>query len=123
MADEFLHWQGCNTPFPLDDVGGNTNMVTQWYGTPSEKLVLGAYHIYDAFKPQAARKSENGAFHRFVIDIHMFATGSDKGESSFYELIKQRLGSNGALKPPGASAFAARDTEGGDPEKNLGTPP
>ncbi|KAA0078148.1 hypothetical protein [Tardiphaga sp. P9-11] len=115
MADQFEEWRELNAPFPIDDVGGSTNIVTQWYGTPTEKLVLGAYHIYDYFKPEAARKTENGAFHRFVSDIHLYATGSDKGESSLYEFIKERLGPNGVLKLPDATATASQDSEGVDP--------
>jgi len=115
MADQFEEWRRLNAPFPIDDVGGSTNIVTQSLGTPTEKLVLGAYHIYDYFKPGAARKTENGAFHRFVNDIHLYATGSDNGESSLYEFIKQRLGPNGALKLPDSIASVSGNFEGDDP--------
>lgn len=100
MAGQFEAWRLLNAPFPINDVGGNTNTVTQWHGTPTEKLVIGAYHIYDDFKPGAARKTEHGSFHSFVVGIHSFATGSENGQSALFEYIKQILGPNGALKPP-----------------------
>ena len=100
MADQFNVWRLLNAPFPIDDVGGGTNMVMQWFGTPTEKLVLGAHHIFEHFKPGLARKTENGSFHCFVNDINLFATGSEKGQSSLYEFIKRTLGPNGTLKLP-----------------------
>lgn len=100
MAHHFESWRLLNAPFPINDVGGNTNMVTQWYGTPTEKLVIGAYHIYDDFRPGAVRKTEHGSFHSFVIKIHSFATGLESGQSALFEFIKQILGPNGALKSP-----------------------
>jgi hypothetical protein len=100
MAREFEIWSAINTPFPLYDKGGNTNIVTQWNGTPSEILVLGAYHIYDYFRPGEARKTEDGSFHTFVNQVYVFATGSRKGQSSLLLQIKKRLGRNGALKFP-----------------------
>ena len=103
LASQFNAWRRRYSPFPMNDVGGSTNMVTQRFGTPTEKLVFGALHIFEHFKPDAARKTENGSFHRFVNDIHLFATGSEKGQTSLYEFIKQTMGPNGILKPPNRS--------------------
>ncbi|PDT73063.1 hypothetical protein CO675_32185 [Bradyrhizobium sp. C9] len=100
MAQEFEMWSLLNTPFPIKDRGGNTNIVTQWHGTPSERLVIGAYHIYDDFRPAEARKTEDGSFHRFVNQVFLYSTGTRKGQSSLYIQIKRLLGRNGALKIP-----------------------
>jgi len=100
MAQEFEIWSLLNTPFPIKDRGGNTNMLTQWYGVPAERLVIGAYHIYDDFRPGEARKTEDGSFHTFVNQVFLFATGTRKGQSSLIGQIKRLLGRDGALKIP-----------------------
>ncbi|MET4155474.1 hypothetical protein ABIC08_006254 [Bradyrhizobium sp. RT9b] len=100
MAQEFEIWSLLNTPFPIKDRGGNTNMLTQWYGVPAERLVIGAYHIYDDFRPGEARKTEDGSFHTFVNQVFVFATGTRKGQSSLIGQIKRLLGRDGALKIP-----------------------
>lgn len=96
----FDNWRLLNSPFPLTDRGGNSNMFTQWYGTPSENLVIGAYHIFEDFRSGEARKTEHGSFHRFVNEVSRFATGSRRGQSALYVQIKRLLGKNGALRPP-----------------------
>jgi hypothetical protein len=72
-------------------------MMTQRHGTPTERLVIGAYHIYEDFRPEGARKTENGSFHTFVNQIFLFATGTRKGQSTLYVQIKRMLGRNGVL--------------------------
>jgi hypothetical protein len=115
VAAQFNAWRQLYSPFPINDIGGSTNMVSQRFGTPTEKLVLGAFHIFEYFKPDAARKTENGSFHRFVNDIHWFATGSEKGQSSLFEFIKQIMGPNGTLKlPNGAVAYERSVDSAGD---------
>lgn len=98
MVEEFEKWSALNTPFPLNDRGGNTNMITQWYGTASEALVIGAYHIYEDFRPGKARTTEDGSFHTFINQVFLYATGRRKGQSSLYTQIKRLLGRKGALK-------------------------
>ncbi|CUU14668.1 hypothetical protein CDS [Bradyrhizobium sp.] len=75
-------------------------MLTQWYGVPAERFVIGAYHIYDDFRPGEARKTEDGSFHTFVNQVFVFATGTRKGQSSLIGQIKRLLGRDGALKIP-----------------------
>ena len=100
MALQFEAWSLLNTPYPLQDKGGNTNVVTQRYGTSAEILVLGAYHIYEYFRPDEMSKTEDGSFHTFVNQIFLFATGTLKGQSSLYSQIKRLFGPRGALKIP-----------------------
>jgi hypothetical protein len=97
LAEEFEIWRLLNAPFPISDIGGNTNMMTQRHGTPTERLVIGAYHIYEDFRPEGARKTENGSFHTFVNQIFLFATGTRKGQSTLYMQVKRMLGRNGVL--------------------------
>ena len=100
MAQEFEMWRLLNRPFPIKDRGGNTKMVTQWHGTSAEGLVIGAYHIYDDFRPAEARKTEDGSFHTFANQVFFFAAGTRRGQSSLYSHIKRLLGRNGGLRIP-----------------------
>lgn len=85
--------------FP-NDLGGATNIVTQLKGTPNEALVFGAYVIMLNHQPKKISKTENGAFHRLVNEIRLFATGSRKGEASTLAYIKNHLGPGGRWKRP-----------------------
>jgi hypothetical protein len=98
MSERFEIWRLWNAPYPITDKGGNTNMFTQWYGTPNKRLVVGAFHLYEDFKPGAVRNTEFGSFHRFANAVFLYATGSRKGQSSLYPHIKGLLGRDGMLK-------------------------
>ena len=100
MSDRFEIWRLLNSPYAIKDAGGNTNMFNQYFGSPDHALVIGAYHLYEDFKPDGVRKTEHGSFHQFVDQVFLFATGSPRGQTSLYACIKVLLGRNGVLKLP-----------------------
>jgi hypothetical protein len=76
------------------DKGGRTNLFNEQYGPPAWILVTGAWHTYNLFKPNQAVGSDGSSFHLFINEVHEYATGSSKENSTLQywmtKLVKAR---------------------------------
>jgi hypothetical protein len=93
MSDTFKQSRGIQEQVVLDK-GGRTNLFKEQYGPPAWILVTGAWHIYNSFKPNQAVGSDGSPFHCFINQVHEYATGSSKENSTLQywmtKLVKVR---------------------------------
>src|SRR5262249_31377723 len=63
------------------DPGGNTNLFKEQCH-PERTLVIDGWELFERFRPNEARGTENGVFHEFLKDVVGYATGEDTEERS-----------------------------------------
>lgn len=81
MSDTFKQSRGIHEQKYLDK-GGRTNLSKEQHGPPAWILVTGAWHIFNSFKPNQAVGSDGSSFHFFINQVHEYATGSSKENST-----------------------------------------
>jgi hypothetical protein len=109
MSDTFRQSRGIQEQKDLDK-GGRTNLFKEQYGPPAWILVTGAWHTYNSFKPNQAVGSDGSSFHIFINQVHEYATGSSKENSTLQywmtTLVKARRQNDHLLQK--LSAFESR---------------
>jgi hypothetical protein len=70
------------------DKGGNTNLYKNIHGTAQWNFVNQGWHIHEIFKSGTSTGTEDGPFHRFLLDVFEYATGRPDESSRLMHWVK-----------------------------------